>query len=339
MPHPTIFVSIAAYSDPVLPRTLDNCLSNARYPERLRFGICWQNDVSVPVNLDRFRTDRRFSFANYDVSESGGGCWARAISQSLWDGETYLLQVDSHMVFAAGWDETLIRMIRDLPTEKPLISTILPLFWREDDGTIRHQSGAAAVRSVKIGEWNAHLGWAPWFVPAGPILRAASRARFLSGQFVFTLGQWAEEVRQDPDHYYWGEEFALTLRSFSCGYDLYLPDEIAVWHMLHRSGPPRRHWEKGSDVVAAKNEVAFDRLRRLAFPDRAADAGSLGRYGLGNKRSLADYERFAGIDLRRKVAHPDVYVGSCPDPMTIRDEDDWARCLTFAEWSQVQGLI
>ena len=41
-----IFVAIAAYADPELPRTLDDCLAMARRPDALRFGICWQADLS-----------------------------------------------------------------------------------------------------------------------------------------------------------------------------------------------------------------------------------------------------------------------------------------------------
>ena len=42
-PLDTIFVSIAAYRDPQLGPTLEDCLRKARWPERLRFGICWQH--------------------------------------------------------------------------------------------------------------------------------------------------------------------------------------------------------------------------------------------------------------------------------------------------------
>ena len=38
----TIFVNIASYRDPELLPTLKDCIAQAKYPERLRFGICWQ---------------------------------------------------------------------------------------------------------------------------------------------------------------------------------------------------------------------------------------------------------------------------------------------------------
>jgi hypothetical protein len=331
--QPTIFVSIASYCDPMLPWTLDCCLAAARYPENLRFGLCWQYDPSVPVDLTRFKSDGRFRFAEYDCRESEGGSWARSIAQQFWEGETYSLQIDSHMMLAPHWDENLIRMMRAYPADKPLITMIAPLFWFDEVGRVRAESHLG-IRTTKIDDWQEAWGWSPWFVWADRNTRHPARSRFLSGQFVFTLGAWTDEVRQDPEHYYWGEEFALSVRSYTHGYDLFLPDEIVVWHMRHLDGPPRRHWEHGEDVIARKNRVAFERFRKLVYSNKHSD---LGRYGLGTSRSLADYERFAGMDLANKRAHPDVYLGLAPDPMTIKTYMDWAACCTPADFKKRQA--
>ena len=128
LPHPKIFVSIASYCDPELPQTLDNCLANARHPELLRFGICWQFDAAKPITLTRFAADPRFAFSIHRIEDSEGGSWARNIAQTFWDGEEYTLQIDSHMAFAKGWDESLVRMMRTLPADKPLITMKSPLF-------------------------------------------------------------------------------------------------------------------------------------------------------------------------------------------------------------------
>jgi len=330
--RPTIFVSIASYSDPELPRTLDDCLAKARYPERLRFGICWQYDAGEPIELSRFRSDRRFRFSEHRVEDSQGGSWARNIAQKLYEGETYAMQIDSHMAFAPGWDSTLVSMMQTLPADKPLISMIAPLFRVDDEGAVRKRTDRG-VRCGRMASWHERSGWAPWFDWGQPATGRQTRNRFLSGGFIFAGGLWTDEVRQDPDHYYWGEEFALTLRSYTHGYDFFLPDSIVAWHMEHATAP-RRHWEHGSDVVSAKNRVAFDRLRRLAFSDDPSEREALGRYGLGSRRTLADYERFAGIDLANKRAHPDVYAGRSPDPVTIKSDADWADCITYEGYQQ-----
>ncbi|MDX1383520.1 MAG: GlcNAc-transferase family protein, partial [Thermoanaerobaculia bacterium] len=95
----TIFVAIAAYTDPELPRTLADASEKARNPDALSFGVCWQADPAAPVPLDRFRTDRRYRWVDTTIEASQGGPWARNIAQSLWRGEPYTLQIDSHMLF------------------------------------------------------------------------------------------------------------------------------------------------------------------------------------------------------------------------------------------------
>ena len=125
----------------------------------------------------------------------------------------------------------------------------------------------------------------------------------------------------------------MSIRSYTHGYDLFLPDEIVAWHM-HQDAPLRRHWDHGDDVVREKNLIAFERLRCLAYSDNPEDQKSLGRYGLGRQRSRADYERFAGMVLRNKRAHPDVYTGRSPDPVTIKTEADWAECVTYEAYSK-----
>lgn len=331
--QPTIFIAIAAYSDPILPQTLDSCLAMARCPQNLRFGICWQYDDCEPIDLDRFKADKRFRFAQYRVEDSEGGSWARSIAQTFWDGETYSMQVDSHMFFAPGWDASLIHMMRTLPADKPLVTMIAPLFRFDAENQIRKWTDKG-IRATRLVDWKSQQGWAPWFDWGLPIEHRHSRNRFLSGQFVFTLGAWTEEVRQDPEHYYWGEEFALSLRSYTHGYDFFLPDEMVIWHMLHTNAPPRRHWEHGQDVIAGKNLVAFERLRILAYGDDPQERNELGRFGLGDKRSRRDYECFAGMDLHNKRAHPDVFCGRCPDPMTIKSDADWDSCMTFEAYSK-----
>src|SRR5689334_6402028 len=106
-----IFVAIASYADPELPRTLADCSAMAHSPDDLRFGICWQSDPRTPIDVGHFRADSRYRFIDRTVKESQGGPWARNLAQSLWRGEPYTLQVDSHMKFEPGWDAKLVEML------------------------------------------------------------------------------------------------------------------------------------------------------------------------------------------------------------------------------------
>ena len=95
-------------------------------------------------------------------------------------------------------------------------------------------------------------------------------------------------------------------------------------------------WEHGQDVVNQKNEIAFERLRMLIYSDDQNEHTKLGKYGLGTIRTREDYEIFAGMDLRNKKAHPNVFEGINPDPVTIKCEQDWDQCVTFEEYRNFQ---
>ena len=142
------------------------------------------------------------------------------------------------------------------------------------------------------------------------------------------------EVPQDPEHYYWGEEFNVTVRSFTWGYDLFLPTEVVVWHMMHQGSPPRRHWEHGEDVVQRRNAVALERLHRLIYCE---EGHLLGPYSLGRERTVREYEIFSGFDFTNKVAHPDVFTGKNPNPVTIHSDQDWGLCVTAEEALRYQA--
>ncbi|MEM1110352.1 MAG: GlcNAc-transferase family protein [Pseudomonadota bacterium] len=329
---PRVFVAIASYADPELPRTLRDCLATAQSPDQLRFGICAQQDPAAPVDLEEFIADPRFRVLVRSVMESRGGPWARNLAQSLWRGEPYTLQVDAHMKFEPNWDSKLIDMLESLPAEKPVITMNAPLFHYDDAGEL-HRRFDMGVPTTRVNEWSARYGWAPWFDFGPPNKQQPGRTRFINGNFAFSRGQWNIEVPQDPEHYYWGEEFNITVRSFTWGYDLFLPSEVVAWHMHHLGAPPRRHWEHGQDVIRERNRTAFARLHRLIY---SKGGYQLGPYGLGRHRSLRDYEHYAGFDFTRKRAHPDVFTGANPDPLTIQSAADWGKCISIDE---AQGLL
>ncbi|MEM7584915.1 MAG: GlcNAc-transferase family protein [Acidobacteriota bacterium] len=327
-----IFVAIAAFTDPELPRTLRDALDNARAPDRLRFGICWQADPERPIDVSEFRDRPAIRWVDTTIHDSQGGPWARNICQSLWRGEPYTLQIDSHMKFEPDWDARLVEMLEALPVHKAVLTMNAPLFWYDEAGRL-HRNRDMGVPTTRVSSWDAGGGWAPWFDFGPPNQQQPGRTRFINGNFAFSRGQWILEVPQDPAHYYWGEEFNVTLRSYTWGWDFFLPSEVVAWHQMHPTAP-RRHWEHGEEVVQRRNREALGRLHGLLFGDGFA----FGPYGLGRVRSRRDYEAYAGFDFPRRRAHPDVFTGANPDPMTLRRPEDWSLCLTPDE-ARARGLL
>jgi [Skp1-protein]-hydroxyproline N-acetylglucosaminyltransferase len=56
--------------------------------------------------------------------QAKGPCYARALAQTLYNGQRYYLQIDCHMRFVKGWDTMLLAMLAKCSSSsKPVITT------------------------------------------------------------------------------------------------------------------------------------------------------------------------------------------------------------------------
>jgi glycosyltransferase involved in cell wall biosynthesis len=294
---PTIFVQVAAYREPELAATIASCLDEALHPGRLRFGVCLQHDASIPGAgpecLDALRERAEVRLVRLRHHRTRGGCWARFVAQGLYDGEDYTLQIDAHSRMRSGWDDALVTLLRALPDRKPLV-TGSPALYRLVYGEVELlEPQWEPVGVTRIAEWSRD-GWIHHTTepPPADAMLTARRTRVLSGGFVFTLGAWNVEVRQDPEHLYTGEELALTLRSFTSGYDLWNPPRRMLWHRTHPAPNPKYVHDDPDGWSARRHERACRRLRVLlnGDPERILDP-----FSLGSDRPLEDYWEFAGL--------------------------------------------
>ena len=113
----TIFVSVASYRDFYCSRTLESMYRNATHPENLHAGICLQNkegdeDCALPDDLQKYSKNiTTIRMKNY---EAKGPTWARYLCTTLFNDQDYFFQIDSHTLFDAGWDVTLMAMIDEI---------------------------------------------------------------------------------------------------------------------------------------------------------------------------------------------------------------------------------
>ena len=318
-----IFIALASYCEPELALTIKDCIDKAVYPGRLRFGVCLQYDNEGEAEIqedciDDLVEQYKIRLVKYPYQSSQGGCWARNIVQSLYRDEKYTLQIDAHSRMVEGWDEVLINMMEELPSNKPLITGFPPLYFINDGvETFTSIDDLSCVPTTTISFWSKD-GWIEHpttYLPQNT--STPRRTRVLSGAFVFTYGCWNTEVNQDPYFTYTGEEFALALRSYTSGYDLFNPTQIVVWHRNHPE--PNRKFinEFDEEIVLGRQKEAFRRLHILLAGDPDEE---LVPFSLGRKRSLDDYRIFAGLDCATREIHEDAHNGVPPDPVTLLEE-------------------
>lgn len=300
----TIFIQIASYRDPELIKTLDDCILNAEFPDKLRFGICWQHaEEDEWDKLDKYKNDSRFRILDVNYKDSTGACWARNQIQQLYQGETYTLQLDSHHRFIKNWDTELINMLKGLQAKghaKPLLTSYISSYNPEKDPEERTQT--PWLMNFDRFTPEGVIFFLPASIPNYENLTEPIPARFYSAHFAFTLGQFSDEVQHDPEFYFHGEEITIAVRAFTHGYDLFHPHKIIAWHEYTRKGRTKQ-WDDDSEW-GKRNTRTHQKTRKLLGIDGESydtETETYSKYGLGRQRTIADWERHSGIRLRDRA--------------------------------------
>ena len=318
-----IFVQIAAYRDPQLEPTIKNMLENAKRPKNLRIGICRQYNPDDQFDLlEEYRKDKRFRILDVLYSDSKGVCWARNQVQQLYEGEEYTLQIDSHMRFEKDWDDTLIKMIKQLQKkgfEKPLLTGYVSSFDPDNDpaGRVQEPWRMAFDRFIPEGA----VFFLPESIPGWQQMKEPVTARFYSAHFAFTLGQFSTEVQHDPEFYFHGEEISIAVRAYTHGYDLFHPHKVVIWHEYTRKGRTKQ-WDDDKDWVN-KNNLSHQKNRQLFGMDGEEVTMDFSKYGFGTERTLRDYEIYSGLLFsKRAVQQYTLDKNYPPNPYIFETEEE-----------------
>lgn len=287
----SIFVNVASYRDPECEPTVRDLLSKAANPQNIHVLIVLQAE---PEDNLMFECPN-VHIVPVEASDSSGVCWARSLGYRYYNGEEYVLQIDSHTRFAPNWETTLLNQIRQCDSSKPVLTTYPPGY---EPPARLSSSDPMFMSATRFDDWGM-----PVFIGTRAEKRP-DRPRIGAGVgacFIFGLGQWVREVPYDPHICFWGEEPTLAARLWTHGWDMFGPTETALWHRWNR-GTRRKLWDDRPDEWSAANERSLARMRHL-FGMEPAPASSLidiDRYGLGTFRSLAQFQEFSGIHYKER---------------------------------------
>lgn len=254
-------------------------------------------------------------------TESLGPAMARYYASKLWGGETYYVQTDSHLQFAVEWDDKYIQEAKATKSyPKTILSSYPPGFNPGNGNTVRESPGA----KLCFCETNPR--------DPNPIIRINSGSSYRGGEdhptqipfvaagFFFARAEFLVEMPFDPfiPWCFMGEEIALSLRSWTHGWNIYAPRKNLIAHQYRpgRMGLPK-FWGSvgrlyGRPGMNNKLQVPLiKRLKHLAgYPDATLEkiksAGleyvliDMEHYGVGHERTLQEYMQFAGISVDKE---------------------------------------
>jgi len=333
-----IFVSIASYRDPETPKTVQHLFKTAANPGRITVLINEQNqpsskttkqlqendyeDVSVMNFPNSSRYAQQIRILQINSYEARGPVIARAqIEEELYTpGEAdFWLQIDSHMAFVKHWDNVLIRQNKMLPEPDKSILTTLPPDYNPGDR--KSLPSLSLPNFIGFHDYNniRHFPTQQRYqfqnFPDVP-----RRSLFYAGCFAFSPASIIERVPYDKyaPYLFLGEEISMAARFFTNGYDLFSPSSSPVFHLTSRKYRPL-FWEqlhvknaKTSPVVREERKLieanSVARIQNLIFYGKNPTEGG-GIYGLGNERSLDDFQKFTGLNFLNKNASPRAKLG------------------------------
>lgn len=279
-----IFVSIASYRDPELPKTVHDLISKAEFPQLLKIVVYEQNDITDPT-ISGMYTQVLLLKDHYSLAK--GPNWARAKIQKEYTGEEYYLQLDSHTRAVNNWDTILKHMLDLLPV--PSVITQYPSEYDLTETTYPDK--------VRSGLYIQGFGTKDRFTRIQSNLAIGRHyypytSKAWSACFSFSKGDIVKDGPYDQtfEHLFFGEELDITLKLYTRGYYFFSP-HIPVFYTHFKRNYRRTYWE---DIPVSerseKEEESRNRLwRRILNNEVGPDA-------LGTTRTVKDYMKFADID-------------------------------------------
>lgn len=264
-----IFISMPAWEDTELADTMNKCLSTAKYPERIVFGIGmnyevepYLRDFTNKILIVRDKED-------YGDILNPGIIQVRSKIRSLITDEKYFLSIDAHANFDDNWDSILISDIESMPEHYVISKQIMApgdknnyyTKWEISDQDI-HGHPVEVDRELQMINDNYFLNY------------------YTSGNFIFGRTSWIKSMIFPDYHGFPYEEPEMSIAVYCNGFDVVSPTgshcPIAAgndpkyqfpydekwWKFVGTDRNNPRHWDK---IWVLDTDEMTKEVRKLMF--------------------------------------------------------------------------
>lgn len=303
-----IFVSIASYRDPECKRTVLSLINNAMNPNDINIHVYEQNDPK-DTSVSSLNVGN-CNVVTHHYNKAMGPTWARYLIQQKWEGEEFVLQIDSHTVFIKNWDYILKEMLNLLP--KKSVLTQYPPEYELNTGKYNtnilrselYVEGFKEIDKFTRIQSEYHKG----VFPSQPFISEA-----WSACFSFSNWEIIRDAPYDPSlpYLFFGEELDITTRLYTRGWNFYSPNISIVFTNFKRTHRPTiwkdHETKKRKKIELLSRARLYHRLGmnkeldKLNINDNTKLLFNNQLVKLGTERSLKDYEDFAGIDIENQT--------------------------------------
>lgn len=350
----SIMVSISSFRDYRCPKTLYNLFTKATNPNRVFAGVVQQNshddadclygycemikeerglEPKTPATgpaakvLENCPHADQVRMLRVSSEDAKGPTYGRYLGSKLLGSEEFCMQIDAHMDFEDEWDKQLLDMWGLTNNEYGVLTTYVPNF---DQLHLNLNNRYEVPQICKVlytkpenmvrNEQATNCIWL-----SKPKLTASWAAGFSFNKCHADL-----KAPYDPHlpSLFDGEEYSKYARMWTRGYDTYTPHRSIVYHD-YTHGPQTKRanaWSRKHREL----KRSHDRLRTLlGDPDAHIKRDTpeakemLGRWDLGEKRSLNQLIAFTGVDTRNSKIDFDNCGKLQWVPFEEGEDDDW----------------
>lgn len=347
LPLETIYVSIPSFLDGQLIPTVEDAFNKAEHPSRIFIGIALQDHnkkflKTVKKAIAPYGDNAKLTFTlltKKNASSELGVGKGRAKAHSFYNEEDYFLQIDSHTMFAEGWDSKLIELLAEAKiasqNKRTIISAYAGNYFLDADGqrilefpeNMEKHAGFYYPLYTRFG---TRMGMPVWdTVPVSKI--SDTKAKFIpapkfNANFAFGDSNFAHRLGLETTAVFFEEELVQTLNIMSSGWSIALPNiEDAI--IRHYYFPPdskdgAQRWSAGDymgkfGIFEEMN--ARQRENYKTYLDTECRA-----------ENLEAYQRYANVDLRNgrltdSMLHPTSWVLDTFDYETIVEEFNYVE--------------
>lgn len=314
----TIVIEVPAYKDPETVPTILSAMAGAANPNRLRFSVCLQDDDEGKRAALSALPRVRVLYIPED--DAPGLCAARRECHLMYDGEDFVLHVDSHMRFAKYWDIVLIDQAARCGDRRAILSEYCQNYYSffddRDDVDVLTRKALVSGLFVNTSYYQDDTGGLRFCAKKpfpGPNPR---RGLFVGGHFIFGQAGNVRVIEPDPQMYFIADEVTIAARYYTHGINVYQPGVRCVYHLYARQDAFRKkgvevprfaRLERGADGITRKEIEAMRMSQMFGIAECGIDLGS---FGLGTERTLAQFETDSGISIKEKSMRRFSYEGA-----------------------------
>eukprot|EP01084_Bolivina_argentea_P300685 518554_1 len=323
----TIFVALASYRDNECVNTIINAFETAMYPDRIRFGIFQQHNITDGdcTDYDKLiNCDHRYGIIHplcgrfwqiqidrIDFKDAKGPMYGRYRTELFYNNENYFMQIDAHSRMVPYWDNICIDMFVRTNNIRAVFTTY-PKAVRFDNNwkppVPQSNHDVVIIPQTKMLSHNFMFKHERGNDSPNP--GKCVIAPFFAAGFSFQSGKRIIDVPSDPylPYLFDGEEISMGIRMWTNGYDLYVPDRDIVYHiysMKLRKGEKRHLFWELSPKEKYKKYAEFRILYLLKLFEKFKpnltkyniDLREMEKYNLGMERDINDFWKWIGMDF------------------------------------------